>query len=59
MYGTVKTGAESQRKNGNGEERRQLIKMEKRGGRVCLDRGKKLLSDKLLLFILPPASEVA
>jgi hypothetical protein len=29
VYGTVKTGAESQRKNGNGEERRQLIKMEK------------------------------
>ena len=30
-----------------------------RGGRVCLDRGEKLLSDKLLLFILLPASEVA
>ena len=30
-----------------------------RGGRVCLDRGKRLLSDKLLLFILPPAFEVA
>jgi hypothetical protein len=29
VYGTVKTGAESQRKNGNGKERRQLIKMKK------------------------------
>jgi len=29
-----------------------------RGGRVCLNRVKKLLSDKPLLFILLPASEV-
>jgi hypothetical protein len=29
VYGTVKTGAESQRKNGNGKDRRQLIKMKK------------------------------
>jgi len=29
VYGAVKTGAETQRKNGNGKDRRQLIKMEK------------------------------
>jgi hypothetical protein len=29
VYGTVKTEAEPQRKNGNGKDRRQLIKMKK------------------------------
>jgi hypothetical protein len=37
--GTVKTGAESQRKNSNGKERRQLIKMKKSKSFAGLNAG--------------------